>query len=91
MSQSFKWKGIKLEIPANYRIRVGGHINEKLADRLGDMAITNVFKKDGQPITILVGHLTDQASLSGVLNALYDLQIPLLSVENLDDKKKDSL
>jgi len=34
----------------------------------------------------LVGYLIDQAALSGVLNALYDLHLPLLSVENLDEK-----
>jgi hypothetical protein len=90
MSQSFTWKGLKLETPAKYRIRVEGHISEDWTGRLGGMTITNVFKKDGQPITVLVGHLPDQASLSGILNALYDFQIPLLSVENLDEEKKNS-
>ncbi len=32
------------------------------------------------------GRLTDQDALSGVLNALYDIHLPLLSVENLDEK-----
>jgi len=38
------------------------------------------------PVTILVGHLPDQAALSGVLNTLYEMHLPLLSVENLDEK-----
>lgn len=87
MNDSFMWKGFKLEIPANYRIRVDGHISESLADQLGGMTITNVFKKSGEPVAILVGHLSDQASLSGVLNSLYNLQLPLLSVENMDEGK----
>lgn len=39
---------------------------------------------------MLVGYLRDQAVLSGVLNALYDLHLPLLSVESLDKKRSDS-
>ena len=35
-------------------------------------------------MTILVGRLADQAALSGVLNILYELHLPLLTVENLD-------
>jgi hypothetical protein len=86
MGEAFTWKGFKLETPAKYRIRIEGHVDESLAGRLGGMAITNAFKKNGQPISILVGHLPDQASLSGVWNALYDMQMPLLSVENLDEE-----
>lgn len=33
-----------------------------------------------------VGNLTNQAALCGVLNALYDLHLPLLSVECLENK-----
>jgi hypothetical protein len=88
MNESVIPKGFKFETPANYRIRVKGHIREALADQLCDMSITNVFKKDGQAVTVLIGHLSDQASLSGVLNSLHNLQLPLLSVENMDEKKK---
>ncbi len=86
MNESFTWKGFKLETPAKYRIRIEGHVDENLGQRLGDISITNAFKKDGQPVAVLVGYLPDQASLSGVLNALYDLHLTLLSVENLDEK-----
>jgi hypothetical protein len=88
MNESFSWKGQKLETPANYRIRVEGHIREIWADQLGGMTITNVFRKDGQAVAVLVGHLADQSLLAGVLNALYNLQIPLLSLENLDEGNK---
>ena len=85
MSDSNPMKGIKLETPANYRIRVQGHLGHDWADRLAGMVITKAYTSDKQPMTILVGHLVDQASLSGVLNALYELHLPLLSVENLDE------
>ena len=39
-------------------------------------------------MTSLVGHLVDQAALSGVLKALYDQRIPILSVENLNERNE---
>ena len=78
--------GFNLETPATYRIRVQGHLDDSWSDRLGGMVISRAYTKRNQPITILVGHLVDQAALSGVLKALYDLRMPLLSAENIDLK-----
>ncbi|MBC2710742.1 MAG: hypothetical protein HGJ94_06995 [Desulfosarcina sp.] len=49
------------------------------------MSITTDSTPDSSPVTIMVGYMADQAALSGVLRALYDQRIPLLSVENLDE------
>jgi hypothetical protein len=76
-------KNVKFEKPATYRIRVTGHIDDNLSEQLGGMVITRAFTADSRPITILVGHLNDQAALSGVLNELYELHLPLLTVESL--------
>ncbi len=54
---------------------------------VGSMAITSTSTKEKLPVTLLVGHLIDQAALSGVLNTLYELHLPLLSVENLDERR----
>ena len=78
------FNGFKLDTPATYRIRIQGHIDDSWSDRLGGMVISRAYTKLNQPITILVGHLVDQAALSGVLNTLYNLRIPLLSAENMD-------
>ena len=78
---------MRLETPATYRIRVQGRIDANWSDRLGGMSITDDTTADPPGVTILVGHLIDQAALSGILNALYDLRLPLLSVENLDEKR----
>ena len=86
MPTSTSWKGLKLETPATYRIRVQGHLDDSWTDRLGGMVITKAFTANKQPITILVGHLADQTALTGVLNTLYELHLPLLSMENLDNK-----
>ena len=69
------------DLPATYRIRVKGYLDDRWSDRLGGMAIKAIGEAKGSVETILVGWLPDQAALSGVLNALYDLHLPLLSVE----------
>ncbi len=86
MHESTTLKGLKLETPATYCIRVQGRLDNTWADRLGGMAITTDTTADKPSVTILMGHLADQAALSGVLNTLYELHMPLLSVKNLDEK-----
>jgi len=76
-------ENLRFENPATYRIRVTGHIDDSLSGQLGGMVITRAFTGDGRPMTILVGHVSDQAALSGVLNELYELHLPLLTVESL--------
>ena len=39
-------------------------------------------------VTVLFGHLVDQAALLGVLNALYELGLPLLSVGYLAPRSR---
>ena len=74
--------------PAVYRIRVQGELDESWSERLGGMTITVEQNEDHLPVTTLKGTLMDQAALSGVLNTLYELRLPLLSVENLDEQKE---
>jgi hypothetical protein len=45
------------------------------------MTIAVITEADQAPVTTLCGPLRDQAALLGVLNTLYDLHLPLLSVE----------
>lgn len=79
-------KEFKIETPATYRIRVQGHIDPEWSELIGDMSITTDSTIDRNPVTNLVGYLIDQAALSGLLKALYELRIPILSVEDLDEK-----
>ncbi len=81
-------KEFKIETPATYRIRVQGHIDPEWSELIGDMSITTDSTTGKSPVTCLVGHLVDQAALSGMLKALYDQRIPILSVENLDERNE---
>lgn len=85
MSQPNSWKGLKLATPATYRIRIKGHIGSDWDDRFGGMTLTHETMAKDLKTTILLGHLPDQAALSGVLNTLYDLHLPLLKVECIDE------
>ena len=63
-----------------YRIHALGVFNPCWLDMLsGDWVIAD--QPAAQPgATLLVGRVVDQAALLGVLNYLYDLGLPLLSV-----------
>jgi hypothetical protein len=84
MSNTPSANDLKFDGPAVYRIRVSGRVPASWSSRLEGMAIT-VFSTDTGPhVTSLVGELSDQADLAGVLNALYGLHLPVLSVECLN-------
>jgi hypothetical protein len=72
---------LEFHTPATYRIRVKGYLEDKWSDRLGGMVIKATGGPEGARETTLVGWLADQAALFGVLNTLYGLHLPLLSVE----------
>ncbi len=64
--------------PASYRIRVRGSLAAEDLRRLGDFQVVHGAE------TVFEGRVEDQAALSGLLNALYDHQLPVISVECLD-------
>ena len=72
---------LAFDLPATYQIRVKGYLDDRWSDRLGGMAIKAIGEAEGAVQTMLVGWLPDQAALCGVLITLYDLHLPLVSVE----------
>lgn len=68
---------------AIYRICVGGDLDAGWSDRLKGMNITRAA--GGKDVTVLVGRLPDQAALSEVLNTLYELHLPVISVDCLEN------
>ena len=77
------YNGPKFDMPATYRICFRGYLPESWSDRLGGMAIAIHDQAEKEPVTVLSGWLPDQAALLGVLNTLYGLHFPLLTVEYL--------
>ena len=75
---------IPFDRPATYQITVQGRIDPTWSDRLEGMAIWMTTLEAGSPVTTLEGELSDQAALVGVLNTIYELHLPVLSVKRLE-------
>ena len=73
--------------PAVYKIEVGGLLNSSWSDRIGGMQIINDHSKEGEPVTFLIGRLTDQSALSGVLNTLFEHHLAIISVNTLEESE----
>ncbi len=76
---------LKIDTPASYSIYIKGVLEPSWSDRLGGLTIMPMKQGDEEVVTTLYGHLVDQAALFGVLIALYDKRLPLISVEHLEN------
>lgn len=74
---------LRLDSPAVYVIRIQGHLDKSWSERMSGATIQVYSQPPTAPVTVLTGEFRDQAALAGVLNTLYDLGLPLLSVECL--------
>jgi hypothetical protein len=75
--------------PAIYRIRVSGRVDARWADQLWGMQITHPIRSRGTTETVLIGQLADQSALNGVLRALYERHLPVISVECLEGEEPE--
>jgi hypothetical protein len=67
--------------PAEYRVRVQGVVERSWVDQSTRMKVSyrNVGRADA--VTVLTGDVLDQAELIGLLNHLYSLGAPLVSIQ----------
>ncbi|MFN2106849.1 MAG: hypothetical protein ACK2U5_08345 [Candidatus Promineifilaceae bacterium] len=82
MTYAAAGKGLSLTSRARYTVQLQGVLDPSWADRLGGMQIVNlgVDGPDSVPVTVMTGDVADQAALAGILNTVYMLGLPLLSV-----------
>jgi hypothetical protein len=73
--------------PGHYRIEVQGELGSNWSDRLGGLRVFPSSSDKDDKVTAIEGRISDQAALVGVLNTLYELHLPLLSVRYLDETK----
>jgi hypothetical protein len=85
MNDSSCIRRVRFDNPAFYRIQVQGLIPENWSERLGGMSISQRKSETGERVSTLEGELEDQAALAGVLNSVYELHLPILSVEYIHD------
>ena len=81
MSESTKT--IDLSLPVNLKIEVNGFIDDWFTDYFGGFSISNKIIDNGKTISCLTGKVSDQAALMGILNLLYEMRFPILSVKTV--------
>jgi hypothetical protein len=69
-----------------YEIRLKGHLDDRWAERIGDVTIT--LEDNGN--TLLTCPVIDQAALHGLLKRVRDLGLPLLSVNFVHPGQADT-
>jgi len=74
---------LSLDCPATYRITIQGRLGREWSDWFEGMSLTSATDSHGAT-TILTGLVRDQAALHGLLNVLYGLGLPLLSLTCLE-------
>jgi hypothetical protein len=67
-----------------YQIRVQGCVDPSWSDWFNGMAVSSETDRDGGCVTLFTGLVADQATLRGVLNHLWDLNLTLLSVIRIE-------
>lgn len=73
---------LTLDHPAVYRIEVQGRINGDLGRWMERRKVE--LDEGGSAVTAIVARVVDQAELHGILQALYALGLPLLSLARLE-------
>ena len=74
-------QSLKFTSPAAYQILIKGFLDESWSERLNGLTIVNMNSETGVPITKLYGQVRDQAELLGVLNSIYEMHLPLISID----------
>ncbi|MBN1485296.1 MAG: hypothetical protein JXA37_11305 [Chloroflexia bacterium] len=73
---------------AIYEIQVQGELDPSWQQWFSDMAIT--CSSEQVPTTTLIGSVTDQAALRGILCKLWDLNLTLISVYRIAAAEKEA-
>ncbi len=77
---------LTVHAPATYQICVQGVLGESWRDYYAGMTIEIDHEAGQRSVTKLTGQLQDQAALIGALTRLYDMRLPILSVEHLPEQ-----
>lgn len=79
-------KRLKIDEPAYYLIQIQGTLSPRWTDFLAGLKISVNHQEE---LSTLEGIIDDQAALLGILNSLYSLGFPLLSVKLNDNQSKE--
>lgn len=71
---------VKFDSPVYYHITLQGKLNTDLPELINAEEYQQLYNREKR-ITSLKVYVKDQAQLSGILNAIYDMQCTILRVE----------
>jgi len=69
-----------------YQIKVQGNVDPSWSDWFDGMGVSSVSSDEGNDVTTFTGFVDDQATLRGILNHLWDLNLTLLSVIRIESQ-----
>ena len=83
-----QFQGVRFNGPAYYRITVQGVISKRFFQQFSNFeSVINSSDFPGE-VSSVVGKISDQSQLSGILNSLFSMHLALLEVNamnNLDN------
>ena len=68
-----------------YQIKVQGNIDPSWSEWFSGMEIRGEIGKDQIPVTTLTGPVVDQACLRAIITRIWNLNLALISVMQIDD------
>ena len=74
---------MNMDRPVTYQIKVLGKLDEAWSDWFSDMTVTCERESSAPPITTLTGPVADQSVLRGILNRIWDLNLALISMNQI--------
>ena len=75
----------------NYEIKLRGRLDKRWRLWFEDLAMTTEVDEESRPITVLSGHIADQAALHGILAKIRDIGISLISVHQVGMAKENGI
>ena len=72
---------LTVDSSATYKIHVQGYLDETWSETMGGATIRAQSRPEEPPVTEVTAEFRDQSALAGALSLLFDLGLPLLSVE----------
>lgn len=91
VGQEIPGHDLGMSTPATYRIVVRGDIDSYQLRRLNGMHIVDHATARDIGDTVIEGRLPDQAALSGVLNSLYEMRLPVVSADCIKTASRKSI
>ncbi|UCG24761.1 MAG: hypothetical protein JSW55_01830 [Chloroflexota bacterium] len=74
----------RLDCEAIYAIQLAGKLSPAWSEWLNGLSINVIGEEEGEPRTLLVGPIRDQAALRSLLGRIWNLNLIILYVQRLE-------